>query len=522
MSSTNKIVTADQMRLIEDRSEEAGISKDMLMENAGLEVAKRIRYLVAPLFGKSALVLVGPGNNGGDGLVIARHLHMWGARVHVYITRDRSTPDPKLDLVTDLGVCVTAQSGDDGLKALTQLLAGCHVVVDAVLGTGRSRPIESPLKEVLQLVSRAKSHTPDMQVIAVDLPTGLDADSGAVDPSSLSADVTVSLGYPKRGHFGYEGAGRVGLLEVVDIGIPSGVDRDVRLCLMTDDWVAARLPDRPSASHKGSHGRAIVVAGSRNYVGAAYLAGTAATRVGAGLVTNALTEGIQHAVAAKATEPTYLPLPEQSSGAYASDALNALLSGMEGYEAMLIGCGMGQADATRSLIKSVLCSGLRLPATVVDADGLNTLAQVPSWWRSFDSQAILTPHPGEMARLTGKPTTEVQADRIDLAIESAMLWNKIVVLKGAFTVVAHPDGNAMLSPFANAGLATAGTGDVLAGCIVGLLSQGLSLEDAASVGVYLHGVAGEAVRRHLGDTGMVAGDLLPELPIAIKTTRETV
>ena len=515
-----RIVTADQMRLIEDRSEAAGVSKDALMERAGLEVARRIRHLAAPLLGRSALVLVGPGNNGGDGLVVARHLQNWGARVQVYICRDRPTPDPKLDLVLEQGVPVTRVAEDDGLRVLTKLLARSHLVVDAVLGTGRARPINSPIKDILGLVTKAKVDRSEMYVVALDLPTGVDADSGRADPASLTADVTVSLGYAKRGHFGYEAAQRVGKLEVVDIGIPEGLDEDVQLFQLTQRWVKPRLPDRPDASHKGSFGRAMVVAGSRNYIGAAYLAGTAATRVGAGLVTIALPQGIQTAVASRATEPTYLPLPERSPGAYSAEASQQLLDGVDGYDALLIGCGMGQAEATRGLVESVLCSGRSLPPAVIDADGLNTLAHIPEWWERFNAVAVLTPHPGEMARLIGRTTSDVQADRISVAMDSARLWNKIVVLKGAFTVVAYPDGRAMLSPFANAGLASAGTGDVLAGTIAGLLSQGLSMEDAAAVGVYLHGLAGEEVRRRVGDTGMVAGDLLPELPLAIKALRQ--
>ena len=200
----------------------------------------------------------------------------------------------------------------------------------------------------------------------------------------------------------------------------------------------------------------------------------------------------------------------------AGDVLGALGD----YNGLLIGCGMGQAADMQGFVEAVLYSGERLPPTVVDADGLNTLARTVNWWERFADTAILTPHPGEMARLTGMSTGQVQADRIAVAVESAMRWNKIVVLKGAHTVVAYPDGRAMLSPFANPGLATAGTGDVLAGSIAGLLSQGVSPEDAATIGVYLHGMAGESVRDRLGDTGMVASDLLPELPLAIRALGE--
>ncbi len=515
-----KIVTADEMRRIEDRSETMGVSKDALMERAGLETARYIRRLRAPLIGVPVLVLVGPGNNGGDGLVVARHLHRWGARVSVYICRDRRTPDPKLDIANGLSIPVIAASADDGLAKLRALLERAHVVVDSVLGIGRLRPLEGTVRDILLMLSEARAARPDMTVLAVDVPSGMDGDSGDADPACPVVDITLSMGYPKVGQYAYDAAARIGKLDVVEIGLPGGVDDDVSLSLMTGDNMRPMLPARPSDAHKGSFGRTMVVAGSLNYVGAAYLAGSAATRVGSGLVTIALPASIQMAVAGKATEPTYLPLAESSPGVALPSSADDVLGALPDYNALLIGCGIGQAAGMQDFVDGVLYSETRLPSTVVDADGLNTLARTPNWWERFPSTAILTPHPGEMARLTGMSTGEVQADRIGVAVESAMRWNKIVVLKGAHTVVAYPDGRAMLSPFANPGLATAGTGDVLAGSIAGLLSQGVSPEDAAAVGVYLHGMAGESVRGRLGDTGMVASDLLPELPLAIRALRE--
>ena len=515
-----KIVTADQMRRIEDRSEEMGVSKDALMERAGLETARYIRRMNAPLFGVPVVLLVGPGNNGGDGLVVARHLHRWGARVVAYICRDRRAPDPKLDIVNDLDIPVIAASDDADLARLRTLLDTAHVVVDAVLGIGRIRPLEGTVHDILLMLAETRARHPDMTTIAVDVPSGMDADSGTADQACPAVDVTLAMGYPKVGHYDYGAASRIGKLDVVEIGLPNGADEDVPLSLMTDGNMRPLLPVRPSASHKGSFGRTMVVAGSLNYIGAAYLAGSAATRVGSGLVTIALPASIQMAVASKATEPTYLPLAESSPGVALPSAADGVLDALDDYNALLLGCGMGQAADMRGFIEAVLYSDERLPPTVVDADGLNTLAQTARWWERFQDTAILTPHPGEMARLTGTSTGQVQADRIGVAMESAARWNKIVVLKGAHTVVAYPDGRMMLSPFANPGLATAGTGDVLAGCIAGLLSQDVSPEDAAALGVYLHGMAGESVRGRLGDTGMVASDLLPELPLTIQTLRE--
>ena len=509
------------MRRIEDRSEALGVSKDALMERAGLETARYIRRRFAPIIGVPVVVLVGPGNNGGDGLVVARHLHRWGARVTVYLCRNRRAPDPKLDIVNLLGVPVIAASDDAGLAQLSALLDRAHVVVDSVLGIGRIRPLTGTVRDILDMLMAVKACRPDdVKIVAVDVPSGMDADSGDADPACPAADITLAMGYPKVGHYDYGAAALIGELDVVEIGLPVGLDDDVPLSLMTAANMRPLLPVRPSNSHKGSFGKTMVVAGSRNYIGAAYLAGSAATRAGSGLVTIALPESIQTAVASKAIEPTYLPLAESSPGVPNPSAASDTLDALNGYNGLLIGCGMGQAADTRAFIEGMLYSGKPLPPTVIDADGLNTLAQTPQWWERLADMAILTPHPGEMARLTGKSTRDVQADRIGIAVESAARWNKIVVLKGAHTVVAYPDGRAMLSPFANPGLATAGTGDVLAGGIAGLLSQGASPEGAAALGVYLHGLTGERVRDRLGDTGIVASDLLAELPLAVRSLRE--
>ena len=512
-----KIVSSDQMRQIEARSESAGVSTDALMEQAGLAVAKRVRHHVGRLPGARVLVMVGPGNNGGDGLVAARHLDSWGAHVVVYLCLSRRQPDPKLDIARQGSLTVLDASRDEGREQLRKALESSPVVVDAVLGTGRARPIEGPLKSMLQDLADARSKRPEMRVLALDLPSGLDADTAAADPVCPTADVTVCLGHPKVGLFGFPGADRVGRLEVVDIGLPANAGHDVTLGLMTPEWARTKLPARPLSAHKGTFGRTLVVAGSRNYVGAAYLASAAATRVGAGLVTVATPQSLIPSLAARAVEPTYVPLPETSFGLLSADAAQVVMETVGGYDALLVGCGMGQSSGARDVVEHLLDPDTRLPPTVVDADGLNILAKSNAWWERFSFPAVVTPHPGEMARLRGQPLEDLaQDERLSLAVASAAAWNKVTILKGAYSLVAFPDGNAMQSPFANPGLASAGTGDVLAGTIAGLLSQGCSLEDAASLGVYLHGMAGEVVRDELGDAGMVASDLLPALPRAIK------
>ena len=515
-----KIVTAAEMRAIEERSEQAGVSTDTLMENAGLAVARTARRMVGPLTGVPVVVLVGSGNNGADGLVAARHISRWGAKVTAYICRERGSPDPKLEDALRDDVDIVTVSEDTGLARLKCLLDSVHLVIDAMLGTGRARPIEGVFRDILDVLGdNRKGDARTAHLLALDLPTGLNCDTAEVDPACVAPDATVALGYPKRGHLSFPGADSVGSLEVADIGIPPGLDDDVQVSLLTSEWARSALPERPGDSHKGTFGRTMVVAGSRQFLGAAYLAAASAARVGAGLVTIAIPASLVSSVAPSAVEPTFLPLPESCEGVVSSDAAEVILEAVGGYSSLLVGCGLGQADETRAMAERLLLSGSDLTATIVDADGLNTLARIPDWRHRWPDKAILTPHPGEMARLVSGSNLHGDADRLELAVAGAREWNKTVVLKGAYTVVAHSDGVAEVAPFSNPGLATAGTGDVLAGAIAGLMSQGLEPATAASLGVYLHGLAGESVRERLGDTGMVASDLLPELPVTIRDLR---
>ena len=518
-----KIVTAAQMQAIEARSERAGVSTDTLMERAGLAVARVARRMLGPLTGVPIVVLVGPGNNGADGLVAARHLRRWGARTTAYLCRDRTASDPKLAAAMDAGVSIVAISDDPRLARLRALLGSAHLVIDAVLGAGRLRPIGGVIEDTLAELARAVSggasgRLRHPQVLALDLPSGVDSDSANADPATVAADVTVALGYPKRGHLDFPGAAYLGRMEVADIGIPDGLDDDVRVSLLTESWARTALPPRPLESHKGTFGRAMAVVGSRDFLGAASLAGVAAARAGAGLVTIAIPESLVSSVAPSAIEPTFLPLPESRRGVVSDDAADAILDALPAYSALLIGCGLGQATETARMVERLLLSGADLPPTVVDADGLNALARFERWEGRWADDAILTPHPGEMARLTARITTPA-ANRLDTALDAAARWGKTVVLKGAHTVVANADGSAYVSPFANPALATAGTGDVLSGAILGLLSQGVSLGRAAALGVYLHGAAGESVRGRLSDAGMIATDLPAELPAVISGLR---
>jgi NAD(P)H-hydrate epimerase len=328
---------------------------------------------------------------------------------------------------------------------------------------------------------------------------------------------------------------------VADIAIPQELADDVSLEMATAQQIRDWLPPRPASAHKGTFGRALIVAGSVNYVGAAALAGAGAKRVGTGLVTMALPLSIQPAVAANLTEATYLLLPHDL-GVITVEAVKMLQEAMGNYDALLLGPGLTQERETVAFVHTLL--GLKrserkehigfvdrsaaaeaerpaMPPLVVDADGLNALAAAEGWWKALPPDTILTPHPGEMARLIGGEMTarQIQADREGIALRLAAEWDVVVVLKGAFTVVAAPGGRVMVVPFANPGLATAGSGDVLAGAIVGLRAQGMGAFEAAVAGAYLHGLAGQLARADVGDMGMVAGDLPPRLPLALRSIR---
>ncbi|MFC2051230.1 NAD(P)H-hydrate dehydratase [Chloroflexota bacterium] len=516
-----KIVTADQMRRIDQECGGIGLPTNVLMENAGKVVAEEVRRILGAVGKQSIIILIGPGNNGGDGLVVARYLHDWGTEVNLYILGQRPAGDSNLELVRQRGITCVDITQDGNMNQLDEWLLSASAVIDALFGTGKSRPLDDTVAQMSGRVSKAKERRSGLRIIAVDLPSGLNADSGAVDPACLYADNTVTLGFPKPGLFNLPGAERAGSITVADIGIPPYLAEQLTSEVITDDWARSVLPRRPLVANKGSFGRVLVVAGSINYIGAASLACSGAMRVGAGLVTLATATSLQPILASKLTEVTYLPLPESSPGIISPQAAEIIHRELSSYNVLLLGCGLGQGKSVMSFIKSTL-SGLKLmpSSLVLDADALNTLAKIPHWWQQLSDDAILTPHPGEMARLTGVSVEKVQSDRMGIAKKVAQEWHKTVVLKGAYTVVANPDGLCRVNLAANPGLASAGTGDVLTGVIGGLAAQGLTHFDAAACGIYLHGEAGAMVRNITGDAGMLATDLLTALPLVIKRLKE--
>jgi ADP-dependent NAD(P)H-hydrate dehydratase / NAD(P)H-hydrate epimerase len=550
-----KIITVAKSRELENRANEQGMRFEEMMENAGRKTAEAIRQQ-APVKGKRVVVLVGPGNNGGDGLVAAHYLWGMGARVSCYIWKRDVDGDSNYQRVESDGMPVCWADDDEGWEALKGLLEGADVVVDALLGVGVELPLREPLRALLGTASdalAARRWAPGLEVVAppqvgepplvvaVDCPTGLDADTGEIDPAALRADMTVTFAYPKVGLLRFPGADAAGRLVVADIGIPPELADDVELEMASSEEVRGWLPRRSDAAHKGTFGSVLIVAGSINYVGAAALSGAGACRVGAGLVTMGLPGPIQMGVAANLPEVTYLLLPHDL-GVVSRGAVEVVRKRMGEYDALLLGPGLTQEKEAVSFVHAFLGTGRQerkgrigflaggeeemldagaLPPLVIDADGLNALSQAGEWWKVLPPGTILTPHPGEMARLVGDEmeVKDVQADREGMARRFAAEWNVVLVLKGAHTVVAAPDGRLRVIPFANAGMATAGTGDVAAGAIAGLRAQGLDAFEAAVAGAYVHGLAGEIVRAEMGDMGAVAGDLPPRLPLALARIR---
>jgi hydroxyethylthiazole kinase-like uncharacterized protein yjeF len=525
-----KIVTVEQMKEIEKAADAGGLTYDQMMENAGRAVAEVVLARLPQPAGKRVAILVGSGNNGGDGLVVGHYLAEAGAQVGAYLAAERRETDPNLVRLRGHGQLVARAADDQRWRVLRNLVASADVVVDALLGTGFQLPLRGTLKEVLATARKALAGKAERPlVVALDCPSGLDCDTGEIADEALWADLTVTLAAAKAGQFRFPGAAAVGELLIADIGIPATQKElsKVRIELATAEVVRGWLPDRPRDAHKGTFGRAIIVAGSVNFPGAAALAGLAAYRVGAGLVTLAVPGPIQALIAPQLPEATWLLLPNEM-GVIAAPAAEVLQKELGQTEALLIGPGFGQDPTTGAFVARIMGGEERghrgrigfvtaeaeadkpphLPPTVIDADGLKLLAKVEDWPKWLPAEVILTPHPGEMAVLTGESKESIQADRLASARKWAEAWGHVVVLKGAFTVVASPEGKAMVLPFATPALARAGTGDVLAGAIVGLVAQGMASFEAAVLGAYLHGRAGELAAEEVGtEAAVLAGEV---------------
>ncbi len=507
------IVDVAHMRELEARADRAyGLTSTILMEHAGQSAAElladyTLRHQRRPLAESELLFLIGPGNNGGDGQVMARHLAAQGARISLYFWREQRL------LVAGHEIAAQERAAE-----LEHALQRADYVIDALLGTGRSRPLPDDMRALLARVQEERQRRPTtLRVVAIDLPTGVNADSGEVDPGCIPADVTITLACPKQGFFFFPARSYLGELLVGSIGLPAELERDLPDEMLEAELVRRLLPARPLDSNKGSFGRVLLFCGSPPYPGSAYLAGSAALRVGAGLVTLAVTPEMWPIYASSLHEATYVLLPTGASG---RESAHTLLEHLAGYRALLIGPGLGQSSWAREALLSILehlrtLPAEQRPALVIDADGLNILSAEERWWTLLPPDTVITPHPGEMTRLLqGQKVSGGGIDRLEVARRSARDWGLTVVLKGACTLVAHADGRLRMNWESNPALASAGTGDVLAGMITGYLAQRLDPFTAASLAVYLHVAASQLVSVRCRDAGLLASDLLPEIPAA--------
>ena len=500
---------------------EASIAGHVLMERAGSGVVQEMERLFGELAGKTVTILCGKGNNGGDGFVVARLLKKKRARIQVVLLPAAS------ELTGDAATMYRRFLKSAGKAAvrigpsreqIQGLLRGSDLIVDALLGTGLSSPVTGPYLAAIEAVNDAGA-----PIVAVDLPSGLDADRGTVIlGAAVRASLTVTFGLPKLGLYLGAGVDHAGMVRIVDIGIPPHlVERvDSRIRLLTADEIGRLLPARGASSHKGTYGHAGIIAGSVGKTGAAALAAKAALRTGAGLVTVATPASANTALEAKLLEAMTVPMPETEAKTLARSGFEALLSFANQRTAVAVGPGLTTHPETVELLQALI-PRLGNPS-ILDADALNALAGHTTLLTGCKVAPILTPHPGEMARLDEEAGSaqSVNADRIGTASRFARRHGVVLALKGARTIVTHPDGRAAICPTGNPGMATAGTGDVLTGIIAGLLAQRLPAWDAACAGVYLHGLAGDLAAADLGPAGMTAGDLLERIPHAIVETGE--
>jgi NAD(P)H-hydrate epimerase len=510
-----KYVSVAEMQSIERQANASGLSYERMMENAGRGLAEVVLEAYGYLAEGGALGMVGSGNNGGDTLVALAYLAQEGWNAEAAILRPRPEGDPLVKRLQEAGGRVAWLEAQLDGAALEQLLDTHDLLLDGVLGTGARLPLKA---EVAQALGFARRKLDEMEkppvVVAVDCPSGVDCDSGEAAPECLPAELTVTMAAVKHGLLKFPAHYLVGELRVVGIGLADdgeGLQAWLNArCMVPDlEWVRTVLPQRPADAHKGTFGTALIAAGTSSYTGAAWLAGQAAYRIGAGLVTLAVPAPLHAALAGQFPEATWVLLPQQD-GFIAAQAEAVLQPHLGRATALLVGPGFGLEPTTGEFLSRLLSStGAGLPPMVVDADGLKLLRQIPNWAKRLPSPAVLTPHPGEMSVLTGLPKEQIQADRLDLAQRCSQEWGHVVVLKGAFTIIAEPDGAAAIIPVATPALARAGTGDVLAGLIAGLRAQGVGAFESAVAGAWIHAYAGlQAVDEVGNPASVLAGDVL--------------
>lgn len=510
-----KLVTAEEMRSLDEEAiKKIGIPSIVLMENAGLKTAQIIEKEYSPLKGKSVYIFCGPGNNGGDGMVVARHLFNQGIKVKIFLLgkKEKLKKDAarNLAITEKMDIFIKEIISSEDLEPLKKELEGIEVVVDALLGTGSKGAPRGLMKEAIILINKYSKN-----ILALDIPTGVDADTGEVAGEAVKADHTITFAYPKRGLYLYPGMDYAGKIKVVDIGIPSTLEeKRIKSNLLTSSDVSKDLFYRKLSSHKGSFGHLLVIAGSEGMTGAASLSALAALRVGAGLVTLGIPESLNPILEIKLTEVMTLPLPESKEKTLSYRAFEKIEKFSQRCKAIALGPGISLHKESKELAV-IIIKRLNIPL-VLDADGINALTGEVSLLSKYKAPLIITPHPGEMSRLLKISLEEVQKDRIKSTTTLAKKVGAIAVLKGARTIIADKEGNNWINSTGNPGMASGGSGDVLTGIIGGLLVQGIPPLEAAKSGVYFHGYAADLAIQKKEEMSLIASDILENLPGAIR------
>ena len=511
-----KLLKADEMKDIDRRaSSEFGIPSIILMENAGLRTLEVIEEILGETKNRMIIILAGKGNNGGDGLVIARHLINSGAVVETYLTGEveELTQDSRInyEILLKMGARIFPLSSEKDLYLLMLSLMNADLIVDALYGIGFKGSLNQFDSRLVKMVNWCRA-----PVVAVDIPSGVEADTGRVNGDAIKASHTVTFALPKIGLVLEPGKEYVGTLSVADISIPAVLleDKAIKTNLISEAMLSALIKPRSANSHKGTYGHVLLVGGSPGMVGAIMMSSQAALRTGAGLVTAAVPESLTAVVDSSLMEVMTAPLAQTGQSAIALEALPAIENLLGTVSVCAVGPGMSRYPEAGAIIRHILeRSGVPL---VIDADGLNALENDVAILKDRQVPIVLTPHPGEMARLTGKTIEEIQSQRLEIAQTFAREWGVTLVLKGNKTIIANPSGEVYINISGNPGMATAGSGDVLTGIITGLIAQGLKPQDAAFAGVYLHGLAGDLAAQIKGEPGLIAGDLISCIPEVLK------
>ncbi len=510
-----KVATASQMQNLDRRAiNDFGIPGIVLMENAGRGTVDAIYRHFPDIGSKKVIIFAGRGNNGGDGFVIGRHLINRGIEVNVFLltNKEKVSGDARinLELYQKMGSLYELKSEED-LFNFKNLISQGGLIVDAILGTGLKSEVSGLYREVIHYINSLP-----IPVVAVDIPSGIDANTGKVLGIAIRADLTVTFGLPKIGLVIHPGLSLVGNLEVVDISIPDYLveQEDIKVELLELKELAQLLKPRPENTHKGHYGHLLIVAGSVGKTGAAAMSSEAALYTGAGLITLAIPSSLNPIMEVKLTEVMTEPLPETSSQTLSVKSWPRIQELMEGKRAIALGPGISTHPETVEVVSHIVRES-PVPM-IIDADGINALAKEPALLKEAKSPVVLTPHPGEMARLLKTSIQSIQEDRIEVAKRFAQENGVYLVLKGARTVIAEPDGKVYINPTGNPGLASGGTGDVLTGMIAGFAVQGYSLSEACRLGVYLHGYIADIVAKETGEMGLTATDILTGIPLTLK------